>query len=233
MDRDRPPAKRCLAQKPNGTLCQAWAVRNGSGRCCRHGGLAPRGIAHWNYKDGSRSKYARLPARLGEHYAHALEDPELLSMRHEIALLDARLQQTFEQLSRTNENDSSWELLGQQWNRFLRAREKKDVMAMEACLVGMEHAMQGGVTQAHLWDSAVRLMRDRRALVDSEHKRLMEKHHTLTTERAMALMALVVGVLRTHIMDPRLLRVISTELQDLAIQSFPLVKGGRQRAAAS
>lgn len=60
-----------------------------NGKCRMHGGKTPRGIGsvHWRGRGYSKD----LPTRLFDRMQRALEDPELLSSRSEVALLDARL----------------------------------------------------------------------------------------------------------------------------------------------
>jgi hypothetical protein len=80
-------------------LCSAHAKRSGQpcrrpvtpGRtvCHLHGGATPRGIAspHWRGRGFSKD----LPTRLADRFQRALEDPQLLELSSELALLDCRL----------------------------------------------------------------------------------------------------------------------------------------------
>lgn len=52
-----------------------------------HGGSSPQGIAVAHFKHGRYSKF--LSAQMAETYTTAIEDPELLSLRHEIGLVDS------------------------------------------------------------------------------------------------------------------------------------------------
>src|SRR3954470_5731126 len=60
-----------------------------SGRCRMHGGKTPRGLASPLTKSG---RYSRdLPTRVAARYENALADPELLSVRDDIALLQGAI----------------------------------------------------------------------------------------------------------------------------------------------
>src|SRR4051794_12837534 len=60
-----------------------------SGRCRLHGGLTPRGLANVNTRTG---RYSRdLPTRVLARYESALADPELLSVRDDVALLQGAI----------------------------------------------------------------------------------------------------------------------------------------------
>src|SRR5579872_1667541 len=86
----------CSARKRDGSACQQPAMPDG--RCRMHGGKRLTGIAHPGLTAGGRfSKYR--PARLADHYETARRDPELLSLRENIALLDSRLADVLQQAS--------------------------------------------------------------------------------------------------------------------------------------
>src|SRR5262249_31764372 len=73
--------------KTRGQQCKNPAVHP-TDKCRSHGGLSLRGVAHPQYKNGAHSKY--LPRHLKRDYHRAVKDPELLSLRSEVALLAAR-----------------------------------------------------------------------------------------------------------------------------------------------
>lgn len=86
--------------KRKGTPCTQDPMQNG--RCRLHGGATPGGIASPHFKTGRWSKH--LPAQLAEHYQAALADQDLLALREDLALLDARLAQV---LGKLREADAS------------------------------------------------------------------------------------------------------------------------------
>src|SRR4051794_17890811 len=71
-----------------GGPCQRVPVA-GRTRCRAHGGASLRGAASATFKTGRRGRF--LPRRLRERYEQALDDPTMLELRDEIALVDARL----------------------------------------------------------------------------------------------------------------------------------------------
>lgn len=79
----------CGAKLKNGTgHCRRSPV-TGRSRCHVHGGATPRGIASPHFLHGRYSK--ALPVQLAATYEQARRDPELLNLRDEIALIDARM----------------------------------------------------------------------------------------------------------------------------------------------
>lgn len=214
------PRLRCGAKTRTGAPCRQWAMQP-AGRCRKHGGATLRGMASPTWKHGRASKYGHLPPDLVQNYEATLNDPELRTMRHELALIDVRLQELVGNLG-TGENDETWLALSQQWAAFRAASNGGNIKAAEAAIDRMDVMMQEGAVRAALWQTVAQLIRDRRALVESENNRLLKQHVNLTTERALALLATVVHVLRQHIADPLLFRAIATDLQRFAIQAMPI-----------
>jgi hypothetical protein len=96
----------CQAKaKSTGKQCRRHAVI--SRQVCRvHGGATPRGIASPQFKTGRHSR--DLPSQLSKRYREALTDTELLSLRDDIALIDARVTELLETLE---DNPSAWKAI--------------------------------------------------------------------------------------------------------------------------
>ena len=78
----------CGAHNKRGGICRNAPV-TGRTRCRLHGGKSLVGTACPHYRSGRYSAY--VPERLRERYEAAEDDAELLSLRSELALTDARL----------------------------------------------------------------------------------------------------------------------------------------------
>lgn len=93
---DEAITRQCEAtSKRSGKRCRKHAMR-GRNVCLAHGGKTPRGTASPHFKTG---RYSRsLPGRLVAAYEEAFNDPRLLSLRDEIALIQAMTCQTLSQL---------------------------------------------------------------------------------------------------------------------------------------
>jgi hypothetical protein len=93
----------------------------GRGVCLAHGGKTPRGAASPHFKTG---RYSRsLPGHLVALYEQALNDPTLLSLRDEIALIDTMIGETLSQLT----EDMPWEKereIFEQIHRLIEQRRK-------------------------------------------------------------------------------------------------------------
>ena len=80
---------KCTAKsKRSGQQCQKDAMQ-GRNVCSMHGGKSLRGVAASNFRHGRYSK--ALPEKLAAAYHRSMNDPALLNLRSELALIDARL----------------------------------------------------------------------------------------------------------------------------------------------
>ena len=175
-----------------------------NGRCRMHGGKTPGGVASPSFKTGRYSKY--LPSRLTERYQAALDDRELLVLRDEIALVDARISDLL-QRAETGDSAEFWEDL----QKTIDACDKVPIDPMPAVRELVQHASEHYST----WSSVQIALEQRRRLVESERKRLVEAQQIITVEQAMALLAAVVEVIRGHVTDRETLAAISQAVRQL------------------
>jgi hypothetical protein len=204
--------QRCGAKnKQNGGACENWAVR-GRTRCRMHGGKTLVGSACTHYRTGRYSSY--VPERLRERYEAAEHDAELLSLRGEIALTDARL---IDLLARVNTGES-----GQLWARLKKAhgefkvyRLGRDVPKMNMALAKIEALLDSAVQDHAAWAEIGKLIEQRRRLTESEAKRMATLQQMLTAEEAMALAHRVIDIVTRHVTDRQVLRDIVVEMRTL------------------
>lgn len=200
--------QRCGAKTPNGP-CKAYPLK-GRTRCRNHGGASPVGVAHPNFKHGRYSK--AVPRHLASLYDAARNDPDLLALNEEIALVDTRLQATLARAT-TGEAGKVWQQLGETWRAFLKARARGEVAEMEGLLMDIGTLIGKGGNEAAAWSEVMDLIERRRRLTESEGKRRVQMQQMVTVDRMDALMAQVVDVLRSEVTDTGTLRRISHRLK--------------------
>ena len=121
----------CTAHsKRDGSPCRGKAVK-GRTTCRMHGGTIPRGLALPQTTHGRYSK--DLPARLAGRYREAQSDPELLALRDEVALVDARLGDVLGRVD-SGESGALWKQLSNSWQAFIKARRRGYHPAHNKCL---------------------------------------------------------------------------------------------------
>ena len=178
-----------------------------------HGGKTPSGIASPHFRHGRQSKY--MPSRLLERYTEALDDPDLLALRDELALVDARLTDVLGRVD-TGEAGRHWLALADAWRRM---EEATDEATRRDAFMDIATRIKAGVADYAAWDDVLRLVEQRRRLAESERKRMVEMQQMVTTDKALALVSLLIDVVRRHVTDRKALSAISEDIRRYALAS--------------
>jgi hypothetical protein len=203
--------KTCGAKtKHDGTPCERSPIR-GRTRCRLHGGKTLVGTACPHYRSGRYSAY--VPERLRARYEQAQDDPELLSLRSEVALVDARLADLLSRVD-TGESGQLWAELRRAYRAFARVRQSGDDET--AALAKLESLIGSATTDHQAWAEIGELIEQRRKLTESEGKRLATLQQMLTAEQAMALMHRVIDIVTRHVTDRQALSAIVVDMRALA-----------------
>lgn len=200
----------CGARRKNGEPCQMAAMPNG--RCRIHGGKSLSGIQAPAFKTGRHSKY--LPARLQERYEQAIADSALLELRDEIGLVDSRLSDLITRVE-SGESGEVWRLLRSTFDEFGKARSSGKVPEMTQHLAAIEHLIIRGLADYAAWSDIHSTLEQRRKLVESERKRLVEMQQMITAEQAMVMLAAITDTVRRHVTDRDALAAISADITRL------------------
>jgi hypothetical protein len=205
---------KCGAKNRQGDPCQRWALE-GRTRCRLHGGKSLVGAACPHFRGGRYSRY--VPERLRARYEQAEGDAELLNLRGEIALIDARLVDLLSRVD-TGESGQLWADLRRAHQEFKVAKRGEDVARMQTALARMEHLIDSAVQDHVAWAEIGALIEQRRKLTESEAKRLVTLQQMLTAAEAMAIVHRLVDIVSRHVTDRQALSAIVVELQALAGQ---------------
>lgn len=213
---------KCQAHKTNGDPCNAQAIRGK--RVCRvHGGLTPSGLASPHYTHGRYSK--ALPARLAARYDEATTDPALLELRADVALLDARLADILTRVD-TGESGALWTTLQNHRRDVLAAKRVGDSVAQAVALNALLETVGQGHADYRAWQEIGALLEQRRKLVESERKRLIEAQQTLTVEKAMLLIGAISGIIKAHVHDRAILAAIGRDIEGLVSREDAAIVSG-------
>jgi hypothetical protein len=155
-----------------------------------------------------------LPSRLVAHYQAAVHDPELLELRRDIALTEARIIDLLQRVD-TGESGAIWRQVQAAMRRFRREQAKGNIEAMQHALGQVDRLITQGAADYAAWHEVGELLEQRRRLVDSETRRLAASHDILTSEQAMVLLAQVVAAIQRHITDKAVLSAIAQDVQAL------------------
>jgi hypothetical protein len=206
---------RCGARNRQGEPCRN-APSMGRSRCRFHGGHTPVGAAHPRFRTGRYSRY--LPRRLAERFQELLRDPHLLSLNREIALVDARLEQLLAR-TQTTESAASWEMLHNAKESLVAARARGDVEGVKTALSLILEVVDRGQDDASAWDQIRAAIHDRRLLVASESKRLLDGRHSVSLDNVAALMTVIGNAIKLAVPDVAVRRTLIRELSQLTAHS--------------
>lgn len=199
----------CTAKsKRSGEQCKNAAMA-GKNVCRMHGGKSLGGLASPRLKTGRYSKY--LPLQLADRYQEALDDGELLALRDEVALVDARVAELLARVN-TGESGALWQQLRETFAAFRQYRATGNVPQMGHALAKVEALIERGGVDSEVWREIALAIEQRRRLVESERKRLVEMQQTITAEQAMVLLAAVVDTVKRNVTDRAALAAISADL---------------------
>ena len=211
--------------KRTGEQCRDDAMK-GRTKCYKHGGKTPRGIALPQTKTGRYSKH--LPTRMAARYQEAQQDPELLVLRDEIALLDSRLSDVLSRVD-TGESGALWADLQKSWEAFGLARAAGNVPKMTELLATHESLLQRGRADYAAWAEIGQLLDRRARFVESERRRYVEMQQMVGVEQVMLFLGAVTDAIRRHVPDRDTRAALGRELERLAdVQPQPLPAGRRR-----
>jgi hypothetical protein len=208
-------APRCKAKaKTTGARCRQPAAP-GFKVCRVHGGATPVGIASAAFKHGRYSRH--LPHGLVALYEERLADPDILSLHHDIALLDARQATLLTELrTAAGQQAPAWDEAGRAFELFSVAMRLGNVPEMERKLGLLGDVLTEGAAETRkeeaCWERVLDVVEQKRKLVESERKRLLEGQQYIAVDRLMVLVAALIDAVRRHVEDRHTLAAISTEI---------------------
>lgn len=171
----------------------------GRGACMMHGGKVPRGRALPQFKHGRFSK--DLPERLARRVEQAQQDPELLSIAADVAMLEARAAELCRRFD-SGESGAAWRELQDQWSELEAAMKSGDAAATKAALEAIGKTVRRGAANEENWAELQDVLARKASLAARENKRLVDMRAMLTIAQVGAMMASIAHAIREHVTDP-------------------------------
>ncbi len=188
----------CKAKaKSSGEQCRRRAV-TGREVCSTHGGRTPRGIASPHFKTGRYSK--DLPTNLRGMYDDAYNDPELTSLRADLALYAVHAGERIKRLS-TGENANLWHSLQSQWNAYTSDKSNEQQQAYALQRIG--ELIESGAEVERAWMDLYVTLEQRRKTAESEHKREVALKTMVSAEELAVFMARFTTEVVRIVSDPK------------------------------
>lgn len=204
----------CGAKTKQGQPCRGKPMTNG--RCRLHGGLTPGGIASPHFKQGRWSKY--IPKGLAASYEEYRNDPDLLSLNDDVALLRSI---TSTHLKAMEKGDTS--------PAWIEAKKAFDEMEA-ASLLGLSGLDKFVAAKARLQaiiepnyraaiaeGQVVRNIDQLSKVVDKERRLLLDKQQFVTVERVLLFVTTIIMAVRESVLrhcDRETANRILSDVQD-------------------
>lgn len=163
-----------------------------------HGGATPRGLAlpqtiHLRYSSA-------LPERILADFESARTDPELLELRNQIGLVDARILDVLRRVDH-GESGARWRELNAAWRAYRDGVKAKDPDAMASALGDIGQTIEAGEGDWRAWREVGSLVEQRRRLVETERRRLVDLRQVVTSEQLLLVSHALLKVVLEHVRD--------------------------------
>ena len=91
----------------------------------------------------------------------------------------------------------------------------KDTARMSTAIKGIGEAIQAGAESGQAWADIFTAVEQRRRLVESERKRMVEQQQYVTAEQAMLLVSALIDVVTKHVRDRNIISAIYADVSKL------------------
>lgn len=207
---------RCKMIRSNGERCKQ-PVRVGWTVCKYHGAGTHDSPAGRPPVTGNYSKH--LPTRYMHDFEEYLHDPNLLSMRKEMALLDVRMGELLERLE-TSDAPQAWmkiAVAAAMLEKVLKDKDGKFNMGTIDEIVDILHtAITAHKDDKDTWHELVNLIDNRRKVADVERRRVEAAKKYLTLQEANTMLAYFVNSVMKNVSSPTERSRISEDLRIFA-----------------
>lgn len=167
-----------------------------------HGGTSRVGVESTAFRNGRRAFRDRLPTRYLAAFEEAARDPNLISIRRQMALCDAR---QVELLSRFEESGATW---AEVRDALFGVQNGTTDIATVIALVDRGEADRAA------WDELTSLFETRRKLSSTEQRRIESMQAYMTAEEIGVAAGYCAAVLKEFIRDPADLRAAGQRMSE-------------------
>ena len=204
---------RCHAHsKRSGKQCGSVRIRDKE-VCHYHGGKSLEGAANPNFKNGRYDRFLQS-GKFGERARRFLNDPDVLSLLPNLAIVDARISEILESLTAPRAI-AAWDEIGETVQALERGRARGDKEVQAAALARLIQIGKFGRTLSANMRELIHQQEQRRKLVETEARRQASEEATITYERAASLFHYWLDVLFRHVADRETRAAIMQDIKAL------------------
>jgi hypothetical protein len=210
----------CTAKsKRSQQQCRHYASR-GHIVCHLHGGKTPRGFGLPQCKTGKYSKV--LPLRLAQRYGEALTNPQLLSLKDDVAAAEARLVDLFSRID-TGESGQLWQGLREAADAFEAALGAGDAIAIDRHWATIQRLVTQGSNDYQAWSEVYKVWETRCKLTQQETRMLLTQQQMVSVEQLTHMFSAITAAIQRSVVahadedvGRRILAAISQEFDWIA-----------------
>lgn len=199
--------------KRTGEQCKNPAV-NGRAKCRLHGGKTLAGVASPRYSTGRYSKY--IPAQLATRYDEARNDPDILSLNEDVALLRSFTLKHLSEIT-TGDTHPAWIDAKKAFDDMESAERQgaagldKYLNAKAKLLAIIEPNYRAALSEGQV----IRYIDQLGRIADKERRLLIDRQQVITVQQMMLMIMAIVGVIKEHVDDRHKLSAIQNGIQGL------------------
>lgn len=203
---------RCKSKaKTTGKRCRKDVVP-GYEVCNTHGGKTPRG---WDSVHTKHGGYIDNPQeRLFERYQNAINDPQIVDLKAEIALITTRIGEMISNLADAKRNGSIWNDVRDARDEIKRSMNSGDFKKMIAAYDYLDRVVIAGYEDQSIWDNLGRLVEQQRKLIESQHKLQTDADKLITIEDLTHSVMRLTAIIKKHVDDRKILSAINTDIRE-------------------
>ena len=164
--------------------------------CKRHGGKSLAGPVHPRYIDGRYCKY-ELPISIKETVQKALQNPELLEVSTEVALVDSRIQTLLDKMD-SGESREAWQRMRAALGQLRMAFAAGDQQAIRVAVGQMHQVISAGENNYAVWDDIYEAMGQKKSLIETERRRIEAEAAYMSADTANMLILTIVDLVRKY-----------------------------------
>ena len=168
-----------------------------NGRCYMHGGKHPRGIASPHLKHGRYSK--DIPTRLAARYHEALTDPELLSLREDIALVHSVITCLLSE-AQGGDVHPAWIEVKQWYEALNEAIAGDNEPKLIKAISELGRVIEPNYQARLALDEALSQIDRKSQLTDKERRALIDRQKVISIERVMLFVGVVMAGLKESVL---------------------------------
>ena len=174
-------------------------------RCRKHGGKTPHGIQHHNFRDGQHSHYLgpylkALPERMLAGVQANLDDPRLLELEHEIAIVKERAADLMRRVD-NGESGHLWKKLKIAFSELQTAHRSGEPALMTTALEQMHDLIERGTNDYQGWEEISKQFDRAQRLTESQVKREIEAGKLAPAEQTLLMIKAILFAVRECVTD--------------------------------